>query len=227
MDCDISTNKSSELKTQKVLLIDLENCPSQLDKLPADLAHYLQVVICYATSNSKLPLDWLVPLSSAISANKLKIIKMEYVSKNSADFGICFLAGSLMQELPKETHFVILSNDKDLDHTVHLLRSHGRSSERIGNRKEEKEQLQSRQDIKQDVVHPTAIGIYCAHLITCRKARPAQAATLLNSIRSKFQDNPSLADPIYQTLISSGVIKITEKKVVYNDKKIQELAGQG
>jgi len=31
-----------------------------------------------------------------------------------------------MQELSKETHFVIISNDKDLDHVVYLLKSHGR-----------------------------------------------------------------------------------------------------
>jgi len=64
-----------ETKSQKVLLIDLENCPSQLEQLPTDLANYLQVLICYATSHSKLPLGWLLPLSNAILAKKLKIIK--------------------------------------------------------------------------------------------------------------------------------------------------------
>ena len=45
--------------------------------------------------------------------------------KNSADFGICFFAGVLMQQLPKETHFVIISNDTDLDHVVNLLKGQG------------------------------------------------------------------------------------------------------
>lgn len=220
---------TSAIAHKKVLLIDLENCPSQLEQLPEDLVHYLQVVICYATSHSKLPLNWLVPLSTAISANKLKIIKMACVSKNSADFGICFLAGSLMQEMPEETHFVIVSNDKDLDHVVHLLKSHGRSAERIGSRKEE--QLQSAQTVPPQTVPPQnpqaiPIAVYCIYLINHPKNRPAKADTLLNSIKAKFKDQPSLPDPIYKMLISSGAVKITAKKVTYNDKKIQELASQ-
>jgi len=132
MDLAATESSSTPLDSPKVLLIDLENCPNQLHHLPSDLANYTQVVICYAQSASKIPLNWLVPLSTAISANKLKIQKMERAGKNSADFGICFLAGALMHELPENTHFVIVSNDTDLDHTVHLLKSNGRSSERVG-----------------------------------------------------------------------------------------------
>ncbi len=215
---------TSAIEHKKVLLIDLENCPSQLDQLPEDLVHYLQVVICYATSNSRLPLNWLVPLSTAISANKLKIVKMACVSKNSADFGICFLAGALMQEMPEETHFVIVSNDKDLDHVVHLLKSHGRSAERIGSRKEEP--IASLSSVVPQDSQASPIAIYCAHLITHRKHRPAKVDTLLNSIKAKFQPDLSCLDLVYKTLISSGAVKITDKKVVYNDKKIQELSGQ-
>ncbi len=215
---------TSAIEYKKVLLIDLENCPSQLDQLPEDLVHYLQVVICYATSNSRLPLNWLVPLSTAISANKLKIVKMACVSKNSADFGICFLAGALMQEMPEETHFVIVSNDKDLDHVVHLLKSHGRSAERIGSRKEEP--IASLPSVVPQNSQASPIEIYCAHLITYRKNRPAKVDTLLNSIKAKFKPDLSCLDLVYKTLISSGAVKITDKKVTYNDKKIQELAGQ-
>lgn len=220
---------TSAIEHKKVLLIDLENCPSQLDQLPEDLVHYLQVVICYATSHSKLPLNWLVPLSTAISENKLKIVKMACVSKNSADFGICFLAGALMQEMPKETHFVIVSNDKDLDHVVHLLRSHERSAERIGSRKEEpieSSQSSSPQIVSPQASQPIPIAVYCAHLIAHQKCRPAKVDTLLNSIKAKFKDQPSFVDPVYQMLISSGCVKVAVKRVTYNDKKIQELAGQ-
>jgi hypothetical protein len=54
-----------ETKRDQVLLIDLENCPNQLEQLPTNLANYLQVLICYATNYSKLPLSWLLPLSEA------------------------------------------------------------------------------------------------------------------------------------------------------------------
>jgi hypothetical protein len=212
---------SLETHREKVLLIDLENCPSKLEQLPTDLANYLQVLICYATSKSNLPLSWLLPLSDAISAKRLKIIKMDHVSKNAADFGICFLAGSLMQEVPKETHFVIVSNDKDLDHVVHLLKSHGRSAERIGTQKEEKNSSLSPEQIPPTIQR--SIADYCNHLITFKANRPAKIETLLNSIKAKFKINSSDSESIYKILLSSGAIKTNGQKIVYNDKKIQEL----
>jgi len=41
----------------KVLLIDLENCPNQINDLLSTLSDYAQVVICYAQSGAKVPLD--------------------------------------------------------------------------------------------------------------------------------------------------------------------------
>ncbi len=206
-----------DLGVSKVLLIDLENCPSQLHQLPTDLHHYLQVVICYATSHSKVPLNWLISLSAAISANKLKIVKMACVSKNSADFGICFLAGAMMQELPPETHFVIVSNDKDLDHTVHLLKSHGRSAERLGNQK-----AKEIPDLPQGQSSP--IVLYCTYILTYNTNRPTRPAALLNSIKTHLKEYPSIAEPVYHKLLSSGAIKITGRRLIYNDPKLKELA---
>ena len=107
----------------RVLLIDLENCPDQISQLQEKLEQFSQVVICYAQTGAKIPLDWLIPLSATVISNKLKIFKMTNGGKNAADFGICFFAGVLMQQLHKETHFEIISNDTDLDHVVNLLRS--------------------------------------------------------------------------------------------------------
>ena len=97
---------------------------------------------------------------------------MDSISKNAADFGICFLAGSLMQELSKETHFVIVSNDKDLDHVVHLLKSHGRSAERVGTQKEEK--IHSLPPEEVPSLMPSTVSIYCAYLITVKINRPTK-----------------------------------------------------
>ena len=215
---------SLETKRQKVLLIDLENCPSQLEQLPTDLANYLQVLICYATSHSRLPLSWLLPLSDAIVAKRLKIIKMDSISKNAADFGICFLAGSLMQELPKETHFVIVSNDKDLDHVVHLLKSHGREAERVGTQKEEKIHSLPPDEVSSQT--PSTVSVYCAYLMAMKTARPAKVDTILNSIKAKFKSNLSNSESIYKILLSSGAIKVNEQKISYNEKRIKELSDQ-
>jgi hypothetical protein len=216
MDSDSTQRAIIESTTQKVLLIDLENCPNQLNSLPDDLANYTQVVICYAQSASKIPLNWLNPLSTAILADRLKVQKMERTGKNSADFGICFLAGALMQQLPKDTHFVIVSNDTDLDHVVHLLKTHGRTSERIGKSHKEKEPTDSATDTQS-----SASALYCAHLIGHPKNRPAKASTLLNSIKNKA---PSTADLVYKDLIAKGAIQIVNTKVIYDDKKIKTIA---
>ena len=82
-----------------------------------------------------------------------------------------------MQQLKEETHFVIISNDTDLDHVVNLLKSQGRSAERVGTKKEE----------KPVIVTATAslspIKIYCTHLVAYSKNRPRKKT--LYSIVSK------------------------------------------
>lgn len=211
----------------RVLLIDLENCPDQIYQLQENLEQFSQVIICYAQTGAKIPLDWLIPLSAMVSSNKLRIFKMANVGKNSADFGICFFAGSLMQQLHKETHFVIISNDTDLDHVVNLLKSQGRSAERMGTRKEEKETTsKATKAAVEDTVVVSPITIYCMHLVTYSKNRPAKKDTLINSIKNKFKESPKTAVEVFKLLTTYGAVTVSEKKVSYNDKKIRELANK-
>jgi hypothetical protein len=213
---DAENNNFQATQNLKVLLIDLENCPSQIRQLQEDLSTFHQVVICYANHAPKIPLDWLLALSAAINNNKLKIVKMENGGKNSADFGICFFAGMLMQSLPRETHFVIVSNDTDLDHAVRLLISQERTAERVGKKKED----------TQAGTHESneSLSAYCAHLISYSKNRPAKEATLVNSIKSKFNKTPSIATDVLNLLLNQSVIKIENGKVIYNEQKIIRLA---
>ncbi len=67
-----------------VLLIDLENCPSQIDHLIKNLEQFSLVVICYAQSGAKVPIDWILPLTSAVNTNKLKLFKTPGTGKNAA-----------------------------------------------------------------------------------------------------------------------------------------------
>ncbi|MGG6241641.1 PIN domain-containing protein [Nodosilinea sp. AN01ver1] len=207
-------------EASRVLLIDLENCPAQIHQLKENLERFSQVIICYANTGAKIPLDWLIPLSATVSSNKLKIFKMANGGKNAADFGICFFAGVLMQQLPQETHFVIVSHDADLDHVVNLLRSQGRTAERTGTQKE------ADKTKKTEAVGSTLISsvkIYCNHLITYSKNRPAKKLTLINSIKNKFKESPELATEVFSFLITKGAVTISENKVSYNNKKIEEL----
>jgi hypothetical protein len=218
-----STNKNDDVG--RVLLIDLENCPGQIDQLQENLEQFSQVVICYAQTGAKIPLDWLIPLSVTVSSNKLRIFKMTSGGKNAADFGICFFAGVLMQQLHKETHFVIISNDTDLDHVVNLLKGQGRSAKRIGNKKEEKETTaKTTKTTVETTVSSSPIKMYCMHLVTYSKNRPARKDTLINSIKNKFKDSPEGAVEVFRLLTTQGAVTVSDKKVSYNDKKIKELA---
>jgi hypothetical protein len=223
IEANQSTNKNDDVG--RVLLIDLENCPGQIDQLQENLEQFSQVVICYAQTGAKIPLDWLIPLSVTVSSNKLKIFKMTSGGKNAADFGICFFAGVLMQQLHKETHFVIISNDTDLDHVVNLLKGQGRSAKRIGNKKEEKETTtKATKTTVETIVSSSPIKIYCMHLVTYSKNRPARKDTLINSIKNKFKDSPEGAVEVFRLLTIQGAVTVSDKKVSYNDKKIKELA---
>jgi hypothetical protein len=224
MDTEEQTEQKTSEHASQVLLIDLENCPNQqLQQLLTDVANYSQIVICYAQNTPRIPLDLLMPLAAVINAEKLKIIRMERGGKNSADFGICFFAGMLTWQLPQNTHFIIVSNDSDLDHTVSLLKSQGRTAERIGTRNKEEELKEPEACVSPLPGDPQKI--YCEHLIKYQNTRPAKKNTLLNSIKSKLNGLPVQADSVLHFLQSAGAIQINNNQIAYNDKKIKELAG--
>lgn len=219
---DGSAASSTEV-VSKVMLIDLENCPKQLQNLPEDINTYSRVVICHAHANAKIPLNWINLLAEAITAGRLKIQQMEKGGKNAADFGICFLAGALMQELPTDTHFVIVSDDKDLDHAVHLLEAHQRSAERIG----QVEQVNSGGQVQQ-VAEPedesSMIATYSEYLRTNIKARPAKAASLHNSIKSRFRISQQKTEKLYKSMVSHGLFCVVNHQIRYSESRIRILA---
>ncbi len=205
----------------QVLLIDLENCPSQTSKLLENLADYSQVIICYAQSGAKIPIDWVIPLTKSVNDNTLKIIKMPAVKKNAADFGITFWAGALMAQLPEKTHFDIVSNDTDLDIAIDLLTSQLRSAKRIGIIKKQTEVFptptaQPISDASQD---------YCLHL-NSHSNKPAKKTTLLNSITSKFKSDASInpASVLHELTQHGIVITYNDSdKITYNIQKLHSL----
>jgi hypothetical protein len=209
-------------KPIRVLLIDLENCPNQAQQLMENLEKYSHVVVCYAQSGAKIPLDWVIPLTTTVNEDRLKIIKMPNSGKNAADFGITFWAGMLMAQLPPQTHFDIVSNDTDLDHVVSLLISQQRSAQRIGTKKEypaivtvTKETETETQDYLQK---------YCEHLKN--HSKPAKKETLLNSIKNKFKVNDIDPEELFVELVKQGIINIKDNKITYNPQKITEFAEQ-
>jgi hypothetical protein len=232
MELNLALTPGAEMK---ILLIDLENYPSQINELPKVLAQYHLVVICYAQSNARIPIDWLMPLNDTINKAQLKIFRMTSNGKNAADFGISFYAGMLMSQLPTDAHFVIMSDDQDLDHVVNLLKNQQRSAERLGMRKDEPKATKpaAQADAITSAAEPTKtsskdpltplIKLYCAHLITYKKNRPAKKTTLLNSITNKLGDEKHRSEALFQALVKLQALQIQDTKVQYFDKRIVEL----
>lgn len=204
--------------TQKVLLIDLENCPTQIQQLQVDLDHFVQIVICYAHSQAKIPLSWLNELAAAIQQNKLRVIQMAQGGKNSADFGLAFFAGALMQELPAQTEFIIVSNDKDLDHIVHLLKSQKRIAQRIGTMSEDLPKTTVPKPAKRD-----DILLICQALIKNTNNRPSTSEALKNSMRSYLSQSTEAAQAVYSILVNKNVITVRDGKITYNAEPLKNL----
>ena len=92
----------------RALLIDLDNCPKQIDLLHQALAGITRAVACYGSVDPKVQVGLVPLLTAAINEGKLEIIKMEKRGRNAADFDLAFWAGRLAAELPPETEFIIL-----------------------------------------------------------------------------------------------------------------------
>ena len=206
----------------RVLLIDLENCPSQIHQLMSNLEQYSHVVVCYAQSGVKIPIDWIVPLTATVNDNRFKLVKMLQGGKNAADFGITFWAGVFMAQLPLQTHFDIVSNDTDSDHVVSLLINQQRGAKRIGIKKDNPEVVSVTNE-PLNYSKRRNLQEYCLHLVN--HSKPTKKETLLNSINSKFKANNINSEELIEQLRKQGVINVEDNKITYNPQKLTEFAG--
>lgn len=179
----------------QALLIDLDNCPRQIEQLPQTLADFARVIACYGGAEPKVPLSLVPFLATAIQQGKLEIIGMKKKGRNAADFGLAFWAGRLMAEMPADTMFSILSQDSDLDHVVHLLQSANRRVARIGDQLIP--QLLELGEVPDDpadalvegVVDEATVAAYVALHLKPGRSRPAKKITLSNSIQSFLRNH--------------------------------------
>lgn len=122
---------------RSILFIDIENCPSKITELILEFKEYHKVVICYANTGVKIPLDWLTALSNFVMQGRLELIKMGDTANNSADFGITFMLGCYFEQYDR---FEIYSNDKDFDAIINLVnRAPDKKAKRVGTTYSDKE----------------------------------------------------------------------------------------
>ncbi len=107
---------------KRILLLDIENCPQTAESLGQFCEEYHHVQLVYATSNLSFNLDVLSQMTTYIQHQRLHILKMNNVGKNSADFGLAFMAGRFSQLYASQAYqFVVMSNDHAMSYVVEML----------------------------------------------------------------------------------------------------------
>lgn len=202
----------------QVLLIDLDNCPKEIGKLPQRLADYSRIIVCYGGVEPKVPLGLVTALATAIHEGKLELVGMTKGGKNAADFGLAFWAGRLVSEMPEQAEFTILSEDTDLDHVVNLLRSSGQKAERLNGKKQPNKQNNTQTTrMYEPVSLDDAVEQYVVMRLLAGHPRPAKRATLLNSIKAAFPARNGIApETILKALQEREVLEFgSNGKVIY------------
>jgi len=77
---------SHQTTVVRALLIDLDNCPRQIERLPETLTEYARVIACYGGTEPKVPLGMVPLLATAIHEGRLAIIGMQKKGKKCGRF---------------------------------------------------------------------------------------------------------------------------------------------
>ena len=214
-DSEISPHQPTPVRA---LLIDLDNCPRQLEQLPETLATFARVIACYGGTEPKVPFGMVPLLSTAIHEGRLAIIGMQKKGKNAADFGLAFWAGHLAAEMPPDTEFLILSQDTDLDHVVHMLQGARRRVERHDGKvhRTTKRVVTDSVEPQQVETDGDVVTEYCTVYLQPARSRPVRKVTLSNSIRAFCKNHKKNIKPeeILRGLVARGVVVIDENSRV-------------
>ena len=207
-----------QIAVVRALLIDLDNCPRQIERLPETLTEYARVIACYGGTEPKVPLGMVPLLATAIHEGRLAIIGMQKKGKNAADFGLAFWAGRLAAEMPPDTEFLILSQDTDLDHVVHMLQGSKRRVERLDGKVHRTKRI-SPEPLEQLVeTDGDVVTEYCTVYLQPARSRPVRKVTLSNSIRAFCKNHKKNIKPeeILHGLVARGTVVIDDKgRVTY------------
>ena len=218
----------------QVLLIDLDNCPNQIEKLSLHIEEFARTIVSYGGAEPKVPFSLVSLLATLIHEKRLEIVPAEQ-GKNAADFALTFYAGLLVNQLPPNTEFTILSDDTDLDYVVYLLHDKGREASRLSGKEQPvKAEPKSRtkntppkakaQTKKMPASGDSSINDAAAKLSKHlrkldRKKKPKSKESLLNYLESHFKGDPKLAssrESIFSALVKQRTVKMDGDKVKYS-----------
>ncbi len=196
----------------QALLIDLDNCPQEIARFGASLQDFSRIIGCYAGPEPKVGLGLVPVLAKIFETKKLELVAMN-PGKNAADFGLAFWAGRLLETLPSNTEFLVLSHDKDLDRVVELLQAYGRSARRV-----QSESSATQKSKKVSSETRKAAQLF-RNTLKPGTANPSSRKTLRNHVQAILKGKGIEIDPdrVIKALVSDGFVHINgDKKVTYH-----------
>ncbi len=200
---------------RRALLIDLDNCPRQLESLPISLENFERIVACYGSQEPKVPLGLVNLLAEAIHRKRLEIVGMERKGKNAADFGLAFQAGKLAASMPADTEFLILSQDSDLDFVADMLHREGRTVSRLDGKNANASEQASIHNWLPDIqseIQQIAANYWLRILRGNHSGRPGKMPALKNSIRAFLGKQSAYSpDEVVEQLLFLGLIRLDNK----------------
>lgn len=117
--------------TNKIVLIDAENLGCNTSVIKRCLSEYNKVFIIFSHLLAKLDFNTIADFSSDIKNERLNIIKMDKIGKNSADFGLAFIAGQLSSTLEKGSTIEIRSQDLMFNNIISMLNKCGINAQQV------------------------------------------------------------------------------------------------
>lgn len=199
-------------------MIDLDNCPHEVLDLESNAAHYELIIASHGSQEPRVPLGLAAVIGQLIAQGRIEIWAMP-AGKNSADFGLTFLAGRLSVDRPENTHFEIASKDKDLDHAVCLLRRSGFTANRI----DSSASVNASAPLASEVSEAAA-SLSKSLSGNGAKSRPKKKNSLRATARARGA-TPEIGLAALQELIDQGAIAFGPGGLpTYQDERLAQLA---
>jgi len=133
----------------------------------------------------------------------------------------------LVAEMPPDTEFLILSQDTDLDHVVHMLQSASRRVERLDGKVPRTKKASPHPPEPPGETDGDAVAEYCTVYLQPGRSRPVRKVTLSNSIRAFCKNHKKHIKPeeILHGLVARGVVVIDDKgRVTYAEARSESQA---
>lgn len=116
---------------ENIVLIDAENLGCSTTVINNCLMDYNKTYIIFSHFLAKLDFNSIASFASEIKNERLNIIRMDNIGKNSADFGLAFIAGQLSRTLETGSTIEIRSKDLMFNNIVNMLKQCGFNAKQV------------------------------------------------------------------------------------------------